>query len=148
MRRTALALLPAIALAACAYILPASWRAFRADPDDAPAAITRALDSLSFAIENLDQTKKSITTRWVSTMSGVNRSRERYIVTWERDAKEETLTIYVRHEQQDQDESDMGAPKWGGVYHDADRENRLLDRIAKELAATSSMAPPPARGKS
>ena len=142
MRRAAV--LFVFALAACSYILPATWRSFRADPDDAAPAVTRALDSFNFSIANFDQANRKITTNWVSSASGVNRSRERYIVSWERDEKEESLTIYVRHERQDQDEVEGGAPRWGGVYHESGREDALMDRIEKELAANTQMAPPPA----
>jgi hypothetical protein len=120
--------------AACSYILPATWRAFRADPDDAAPAITRALDSRQISVESFDQAGRKITTGWEDTNDGVDRIRQRYIISWERDDMDKTLTIYVRHEVQDQ-EIDDGRPAWGATYHDSEKESRLLDSITKELKA-------------
>jgi hypothetical protein len=122
-----------LALSACSYLLPASWRAFRADPDDAAPAITRALDSSGVQVETLDQRKREIVTRWASTSSGVLRTRERYLITWERDPKEQSLTIYVRHEEQEQEIGEAGATKWGATSHDDEREGKILDAIEAEL---------------
>jgi hypothetical protein len=130
------ALLP-VAFAACAYVLPASWRAFRADPDDAAPAITRALDAQNMSVANWDQTHHKITTNWISMSSGLTRTRERFVISWERDPKDRVLTIYVRHEAQDEEEGE-GRPGWGAVYHTSSRENGLLDKIAEELGGKKS----------
>jgi hypothetical protein len=127
----------ALGLAACAYVLPASWRAFRADPDDAAPAITRALDSENMAVANWDQPHHKIVTNWVTASSGVQKTRERFIVTWEKDPKDAVLTIYVRHEAQDEDMQE-GKAQWGTVYHASARENALLDRISAELSGKKS----------
>jgi hypothetical protein len=127
---------------ACAYVLPAAWRAFHADPDDAAPAITRALDTRNLQIAKVDQAGHKIVTGWASSKMGSARSRERYVITWERDAKEATLTIYVRNEAQDQELDSTGVMRWGAVYHNGDRENTMLDLIAKELSR-SGVPPPP-----
>jgi hypothetical protein len=132
-----------LTLTSCAYVLPAAWRAFHADPDDAAPAITRALDSQSLQISKADQAGHRIVTNWVQIPNGASKSRERYVISWERDAKDAVLTIYVRNESQDQ-ESDNGRPVWGAVYHNGDKENSMLDLIAKELSR--STAPPPPEG--
>lgn len=131
---SALVLVFLLASAACAYILPASWRAFRVDADDAPPAITRALDGLGLPIATFDQEKRRIVTSWIQQASGVTRSRERYVISWERDAKEGLLTIYVRHEAEDQDRTAEGVAKWGTTYHEESRERLVLDRITRELS--------------
>jgi hypothetical protein len=119
---------------ACAYVLPASWRAFRADPDDAPPAITRAIDSENMTVANWDQPHHKIVTSWVLTASsGVTKTRERFVVSWEKDPKDAVLTIYVRHEAQDEDIQE-GKAGWGSVYHTGARENALLDKIGAELS--------------
>ena len=123
-----------LASAACSYILPATWRAFRADPDDAAPAITRALDAKQLTVESFDQAERKITTGWQDSNDGVDRVRQRYIVSWERDEQDKSLTIYVRHEQQDQELED-GRPSWGSTYHDSDKESRLMDQITRELKA-------------
>ena len=123
-------------LNACAYILPATWRAFRAHPDDAAPAITRALDAKQLTVDSFDQANRKITTGWQQTNDGVDIVRQRYLITWERDEKDETLTVYVRHEAQDQEIED-GRPAWGGTYHDGEKETKLLDQITKELKAMS-----------
>jgi hypothetical protein len=129
--------------AACSYLLPASWRAFRVDPDDAAPAITRAVDSMGFAVASFDQAKKTITTQWVQTSSGVTRKRERYIIRWERDPKEKSLTVYARHEESEKEIGEGGGEAWGPTYHDDAREQAMLDRIAKELASDANLTPPP-----
>ena len=128
------ALLPAIlfAFTACAYVLPASWRAFHADPEDAASAITRALDANQLEVGEFDTVAHRITSGWHLSQSGVTRTRERYLVSWERDEKEDALTVYVRHEVQDHEELE-GRPSWSTAYHDRDKETALLDLITEEL---------------
>lgn len=140
--RCALALL---FLAACSYILPATWRSFRADPDDAAPAVTRALDTRQLEIASWDQAKHKIVTGWVDFRDGVDRTRERYVINWERDETEGALTIYVRHEAQDQ-EIEENRPTWGATYHDTAKESALMDQITKELKAMArpmAAEPPP-----
>lgn len=129
---------------ACSYVLPAAWRAFRADPDDAPPAIARALDRLGIQVASLEQAQRRIITTWVQIASGVTRSRERYVIRWERDANEDTLTVYVRHEAQDQDLIDDGAPRWSSVYHEGAKEDALLDLVERELGASGDPESAPA----
>lgn len=121
----------------CAYILPASARDFHADPDDAAPAIARALDRLSIQVASLDPSHRRIVTTWVQISSGVSRSRERYVLRWERDPREDTLTISVRHEAQDQDLTDEGVPRWGAEYHERTKEDALLDLVERELTGTA-----------
>ncbi len=122
-----------LSVVACAYVLPASWRSFRADPDDAPPAITRALDEHNLVIANWDQAKHTIVTEWVLTRNTLDAYRERYVVSWEKDEDEGALTIYVRHEKSERELKD-GAPSWTTAYHDSDKEAALLDAITKALA--------------
>ncbi len=129
----AFALLLLIAIG-CSYILPATWRAFRVDPDDAAPAITKALDARQIAVDSFDQAKRTITTGWQDSNDGVDRVRQRFIISWERDDKDKTLTIYVRHEAQEQEMTE-GRPTWGSTYHDSEKESQLLDQITKELKA-------------
>jgi hypothetical protein len=123
-----------ILLFGCSYILPATWRAFRVDPDDVAPAVTRALDTKQLTVESFDQAGRKITTGWLDVASGVDRSRHRYVIRWERDEKDNAITVYVRHEAQDQDLED-GRPSWGGTYHDTEKESALMDQITKELKA-------------
>jgi hypothetical protein len=123
-----------VLLSGCAYLMPASWRAFRADPDDAAPAITRALDSIGVQVDRFEQAARRITTKWQSTSGGALRTRERYIINWERDPQEQSLTVYVRHEEQEQEIVEGGAAKWGTTSHDDQREDEMLDRIEKELS--------------
>jgi hypothetical protein len=122
-----------VALAGCSYLLPASWRSFRVEPDDAAPAITRAVDSFGASVESFHQAKRQIVTHWATGASGALRTRERFLINWERDAQEQSLTVYVRHEIQEQEIVEGGAVKWGATYHDSDREAKMLDRIAAEL---------------
>ena len=117
---------------ACSYIVPSTWRAFRADPDDAAPAITRALAAQQLGIKNWDPETRQITSEYVLTSDGVDRSRERYIVTWERSSTEGTLIVYVRHEAQQQG-SNAGSPSWEARTHDISKEDALLDAITEEL---------------
>lgn len=117
---------------ACAYVMPASWRSYRADPDDAAPAITRALDERSISIAKWDQAEHRIVSDWSLTRFGVDHIRERYVVSWEKNEDEGTLTVYVRHEAQERELLD-GAPSWGATYHTADKESALLDAITKAL---------------
>lgn len=130
MPRTAALLV--LLLGGCAYVLPASWRAYNADPDDAGPAVTRALDARALTIANWNQAEHKIVTEWSLTRNGVDRQRERYIISWEKNDDDGTLTVYVRHEVQDQ-ELKEGRPAWTGVYHDRDKETKLLDGITKAL---------------
>lgn len=122
-----------LALAACAYVLPASWRAFRIEADDAPPAITRALDAQDLNAANWDQAKDEITTEWNTLNDGLSQRRSRYVVRWERNEDDGTLTVYVRYEAQDRDAAVGG--DWNGIYHDADKELALLDVITQEIQA-------------
>ena len=121
-----------VVLASCGYLLPATWRSFRADPDDAAPSITRALASRQLTVAHGETVKHQITTDYVLMSDGVDRSRERYIIRWERNENDGTLIIYVRHEAQDHG-SNAGRPVWEGVTHDADKEEELLDAITAEL---------------
>lgn len=133
------ALLALLLLAgACAYVLPASWRAFRVEPDDVPPAITRALDARQLDVASWDQAAAAISTGWSLSRVGTEQSRERYLVRWERNEDDHTLVIYVRHEAQDRAEGID--PEWSAVYHDAAKELRLLDEITAEL--TAALTPP------
>ena len=128
------------ALLSCAYVLPASWRAFRVEPDDAPPAITQALDDRELEIDTWDQAQARITTDWFIFNDGMSQSKERYVVHWEREERDGTLVVYVRHEAQDR-EAAVGHD-WSGVYHDSAKELALLDAIT--AAFTQSQAPLPA----
>lgn len=123
-----------LAFLGCSYLLPASWRSFRADPDDAAPAVTRAIDSIGATVESFDQRGRKIVTQWASISHGVLRARERYTISWERDPQEQSLTIYVRHDMQDQEIGEAGATRWGATYHESDREAKMLDAIQRELA--------------
>ncbi|MCK6545895.1 hypothetical protein L6R52_08505 [Myxococcota bacterium] len=122
----------------CLYLLPPAWRALRADPDDVPPAVTRALDGEGLGVASFDQAARTMTTSWISEASGSDRRRQRYVIRWERDPKDGVLTIYVRHEAQDQDTIEDGRPAWGAIYHDGARERAMLDRIQRELEALAS----------
>ncbi len=120
------------ALMACSYLVPATWRSFRADPDDAAPSITRALAAQQIGIAKWDPAARKITSDYLLMSDGVDRTRERYVVTWERSSTDGTLVIYVRHEAQEQDLED-GAPTWTARTHDTDKESALLDAITTEL---------------
>lgn len=122
-----------LAFLGCSYVLPASWRNFRADPDDAAPAVTRALDSIGATVDSFDQRARKIVTQWTNSSNGVLRARERYTISWERDPQEQSLTIYVRHDMQEQEIGEAGATRWGATYHESDREAKMLDAIEREL---------------
>lgn len=126
----------------CAYLLPATWQAYRIEPDDAPPAITRALEGQELEVDEWDQSKDEIQTSWFGFNDGLNQTRERYIVRWEANRDDGTLTVYVRHEAQDRDAA-VGAD-WSGVYHDEARERALLGAITREIEAQASPIPPSA----
>lgn len=125
----------AIVALSCVYLMPASWRAFHGEADDAAPAILRALEGRSLHVAAFDLDRRRIVTEWIAFESGVVRKRERYVVSWERDSTEKALTIYVRHEAQEQDVQVEGVPKWGATQHDSDRENAILDLIGRELTS-------------
>lgn len=137
MRRLIIAL--AATLLACAYVLPPTWRAFRIEADDAPPAITRALDAQQLGVDRWDQDNNEITTDWMLLNDGMHQSRERYVVKWDRNEADGTLTVYVRHEGQDRDAAVGG--DWNPVFHDADKESALIDEITKEIEAQAAGAP-------
>ncbi|MCB9646986.1 MAG: hypothetical protein H6730_10380 [Deltaproteobacteria bacterium] len=126
----------ALALGACAFILPASWRDFRVDPDDVPPAVTRAVDARQLDVADWDQAANQITTGWSLYSLGTEQSRERYIIRWERNEGDNTLTVYVRHEAQDRV---VGVElEWSATYHEAKKELALLDAITAELKASTT----------
>ena len=129
-------------LLACSYILPASWRSFRADPDDAAPSITRALASRQLGVAKWDPTSREIMSDYLFTSDGVDRLRERYIIRWER-SDDGTVTIFVRHELQARG-SDQGRPVWEATTHDAGKELQLLDAITAELERLRKPLPPAA----
>jgi len=129
-------------LGACAYVLPATWQAYRIEPDDAPPAITRALDARQLEIASWDQAKDEIVTTWFGFNDGMNQTRERYLVSWSANPNDGTLTVYVRHEAQDREASVGG--DWSGVYHDPARERALLAAITEEIQAQAAPVAPPA----
>ena len=123
----------ALSLTACSLFLPAAWRSFRADPDDAVPAITRAFDKRQLQVADLDEGKRQVVSGWMSFSSGVDRTRERFVVSWNREESDGTLVIYVRHEAQDQEVGERTS--WSSVYHDGKKETEMLDAITKELEA-------------
>ncbi len=126
-----------IGMLSCAYFWPATWRAFRVDPDELLPAVTRALDQKQLEIETLDQTQRKVTTGWDLGQNGVDRFRERFIISWERDEKDKTITVYVRHEAQDQQLND-GAPTWGTKHHDGDKEKAMMKLITQEIVRSEA----------
>lgn len=124
--------LVALALAGCNYLLPATWGAFHADPDDAAPSINRALAARELRVAKWDPVARKITSEYVFTSDGVDQTRERYIVRWERNATDDVLIVYVRHEAQEQGSSE-GRPVWETATHDPAKEAALLDAITAEL---------------
>ena len=124
--------LVAALLTGCGYLIPASWRAFRVDPDDAVPAITRALAAEELEIDDWDQAEHRITSKYETFSNGIERLRERYIVRWERNDNDDTLVIFVRHEMQDQ-EVERGRMTWSSTRHDGDKQAYLLEAITREL---------------
>ncbi|MCB9654251.1 MAG: hypothetical protein H6729_09010 [Deltaproteobacteria bacterium] len=139
-RPLTLMLVLSFVLTSCAYFLPASWRSFRADPDDAPIAITRALDKRQLSVARWDQNARQIETEWTRILSGVDEARERYVIRWARDQSQGTLTVYVRHEAQDRD-NDGPRSTWGLKHHDGQKERAMLESIARELVAMNLNMP-------
>lgn len=133
MRRHLLLLLLGLC-AGCAYLLPASWGAFRIEADDAPPAITRALDTQALEVEDWDQSQDQMSTGWQNINDGVEQSRERFVIHWVHNDDDNTLTVYVRHEAQDRE---VGT-EWSSVYHDRDREQGLLKVITEEIERQTS----------
>lgn len=135
-------LLPTAALLcalACAYVLPPSWRAFRVESDDVPPAVTRALDASQLDVERWDPAQDEMSTGWLRLSDGIEQTRERYVISWEKNEDDGTLTVYVRHEAQDRDGAVGG--DWSPVYHDADKEAALLDAITAEIEAQAAAGP-------
>ncbi len=129
MWRRGLLVLLLLTSSACAFLLPASWRAFRIEADDAPPAITRALDTQALEIEDWDQAKAEMSTGWQNVNDGVEQSRERFVISWAHNDNDDTLTVYVRHEAQDRE---VGT-QWSSAYHDRDKELVLLELITEEI---------------
>lgn len=139
--RLACALLLALTTG-CAFVLPAPWRAYRVEPDDLPPAITKVLDDRALTVEGWDPEAQRIETEWFQFNDGLGQSRERYVVSWEKNARDGTLIVYARHEAQDRD--GVESPDWGSTYHDTDKEDALLDALTTELeAAYGAPAPAP-----
>ncbi|MEL7367636.1 MAG: hypothetical protein AAFN74_01895 [Myxococcota bacterium] len=115
----------------CSYLLPPTWRTFRADPDDAAPSIARALAAQQLRVDRWNQVDHSIVSRYLSSKKGEENIRERYIVRWER-SNDGTLAIFVRHERQTKVIED-GVAKWDGAKHDPEKEADLLEAITREL---------------
>ena len=122
----------------CSYVLPATWRDFRAAADDAVPAITKALDERKYRVEDWDQEKNEMRTEWVAYQDGIQHTRERYLISWERNDDDHPLTDYERHEAQEKGLGNDGAEDWGTTYHSSDKEQSLMDAITKEIVASFS----------
>ena len=132
MSRRVLALALSAAPLACSVVLPATWRAFRVEPEDAAPVITRSLDEQRLDIADWNRERDEIITAWVLIRNGDDQTRERFLVRWEKNHDEETLTVFVRHEAEDRRPREDGL-LWGNTYHDAGKERALLDEISKQV---------------
>lgn len=119
-------------LGSCSVVLPAAWRAFRVEPEDAAPVIARSLDERRLAIAGWNRERDEIVTAWVVLRDGGAQTRERYRVRWEKNHNEETLTVFVRHEAEDRRPAEDGL-RWGPTHHDAGKERALLDEISKQV---------------
>ncbi len=146
MRRVLSACVAVGLLAGCSYVLPATWRDFRADPDDAVPAITKALDDRQYRVAAWDQQNDEVRTEWILFQDALLQTRERYRVWWSRNEDDQTLTVYVRHEAQEKDNGPEGGD-WGTTYHLSEKEQSLLQAITDEIVAAYSevqqLPPPP-----
>lgn len=118
----------------CSFVLPATWRAFRVEPEDAAPVITRSLDERRLEIAHWSRERDEIVTSWSISRNGDDQIRERYRVRWEKNHREETLTVFVRHEAETRQMVESGM-SWSSTYHDASKESALLDEISKQLVA-------------
>ncbi len=122
----------ALLMAACSYLLPATWRSFRIHPDEAGPAVLKALAAQQLDVAAWNVAKHEITSEYLFISDGIDRNRERYVVRWEHSEPDGTLIVYVRHQSQAQTQSD-GRPAWGPTTHDSDKEVTLLEAITAEL---------------
>ncbi|MEM7677792.1 MAG: hypothetical protein AAF449_17480 [Myxococcota bacterium] len=119
--------------------MPPTWRAFRADPDDAAPSIARALATQQLDVQSWDQVQDQMVSSFLHLNEGLDSTRERYIVRWER-SNDGTLAIFVRHEMQTRIMKN-GVPAWNNTEHDPEKEADLLDAITKQLERLHQ--PPP-----
>ena len=120
-------------LAACSYVIPASWRAFRAPAERILPVVSYTLQARRLDIASSDAEKREVITGWTYDEEVTERVRMRFIVRWDHDERDGTEVIYVRHEAQTIDDAAAGSGRFGPVTHDPSAENALLDAITLSL---------------
>lgn len=126
-----------VAMTSCALFAPTNWRSYDADQREVETAIQLALAEMTLRVDEWVPTEKRASTEWLFISDGTTKSRERFVISWERETSDGTYVVYVRHERQDQDDAIDGVNGFGPMYHSPSREAGVLDHISQRMAGYS-----------
>ena len=122
----------------CAHLVPANWRAFEGDLPPLKALVTSSLSEMGLSIIADQETKRQIVTQWkYSRSDALSRERSRILVSWEPNEKDNSMVIYVRHENQSIESSMDGGLSYSSLYPDQDLQTSILDRITTKIVNSS-----------
>jgi len=111
--------------------MPDNWRAFEGEIPQLKALVISTLKSNGFSPYDSANRKSQVTSQWkYSQTDSLHRQRQRVMVTWEFNALEGAIVIYVRHEAQNI-ETDIGL---GLQYQATSPSNNLEAQILEDLS--------------
>ncbi|HIA01762.1 MAG TPA: hypothetical protein EYN66_07605 [Myxococcales bacterium] len=115
----------------CSHLMPDNWRAFEGEIPQLKALVISAVESSGFSPYDSANRKSQVTSEWkYSQTDSLHRQRQRVTVTWEFNALEGAIVIYVRHEAQNI-ETDIGL---GLQYRATSPDNNLESQILEDLS--------------
>ncbi len=129
----AAALAAALALTACAYVMPRTWRAYSASQPALEAAVRAALKNRGLDVIEFSPETATARTEWAVLELGASTYRERFELSWELEPDDGHWIVYVRHERQEQASDLTGPRSFGPSIHDADAEQAVLDEVTVRL---------------
>jgi hypothetical protein len=111
--------------------MPDNWRAFEGEIPQLKALVISTLESNGFSPYDSANRKSQVSSQWkYSQTDSLHRQRQRVMVTWEFNALEGAIVIYVRHEAQNI-ETDIGL---GLQYQATSPSNNLEAQILEDLS--------------
>jgi hypothetical protein len=115
----------------CSHLMPDNWRAFEGEIPQLKALVISTLESNGFSPYDSANRKSQVSSQWkYSQTDSLHRQRQRVMVTWEFNALEGAIVIYVRHEAQNI-ETDIGL---GLQYQATSPSNNLEAQILEDLS--------------
>lgn len=118
----------------CAHVMPADWREFEGSIPKLESILTESLQAHGYIIAHDQESSTTIVTQWqYSNFDTLTRQRQRIVVHWEKSHEDNSVVIYVKHQNQDiESELGMGVD-YRARYPDNSIETKLLDEMTRRI---------------